>query len=64
MWWDFKVIHVPGIRQEGADAISRRQTPKSRFTVQVSGILDLDDTATLRRGIYWLQSNLSTVLRT
>ena len=50
LWWDFKVIHVPGIRQEAADAISRRRNPKSLFTLQVSGLMDVDDTATLVKG--------------
>ena len=39
-WWDFKMIHVPGLRQEAADAISRRQTPKVLHSVSISGLLD------------------------
>ena len=34
--WDFKIIHVPGLMQEAADAISRRKTPKSIFKVSAS----------------------------
>ena len=28
LWWDFKIIHVPGKLQEASDAISRRNTSK------------------------------------
>ena len=40
-WWEFKMIHVPGLRQEAADAISRRQTPRALHSVSVSGWPDI-----------------------
>ena len=48
--WDFKFIHVPGIKQEATDAISRIWNPKFLFTLQVSGLMDVDDMATLVKG--------------
>ena len=39
-WWDFKMLHVPGVRQEAADAISRRQSPKALYSVSVSLLAD------------------------
>jgi hypothetical protein len=57
-WWDFKMIHVPGLRQEAADAISRRQTPKALHSVSVSGQLDtgMSDTEEITVNINTLNS--------
>ena len=43
--WDFKLIHMPGIRQEATDPLYRRQTPKSLITACVSALIDVENTA-------------------
>ena len=41
--WQYKIIYVPGLKQEAADAISRRQTPKLLHKVSVSGVSAMDN---------------------
>jgi hypothetical protein len=36
LWWNFKIIHVPGKRQAAADAISRRRLPVALHTLTMA----------------------------
>ena len=42
-WWTFKMIHVPGLRQQAADALSRWQSPSMLYSLQFNTDKDIDD---------------------
>ena len=35
-WWTFQVIHVPGLRQQAADALSKRVSPSLIYSLQIN----------------------------
>ena len=54
MWWKFKVIHVPGKRQDAADAISRMK-PAQLLNICVIENQNYDDGDMLRVGLNRLE---------
>ena len=39
-WWTFQIIHVPGLRQQAADALSRRVSPSLIYSLQINPVGD------------------------
>ena len=35
-WWNFNVVHVPGLRQLAADALSRRVSPSMIYSLRIN----------------------------
>ena len=39
-WWNFHIIHVPGLCQLAADALSRRVSPSMVYSLQINPVED------------------------
>merc|ERR1712106_1185514 len=40
-WWNFNVVHVPGLRQLAADALSRRTSPTMIYSLRINPEVDV-----------------------
>ena len=40
-WWTFTMIHVPGLRQQAADALSRQQSTSMLYSLQINTDKDI-----------------------